>query len=656
MATTEPLDFGETSLSLTHAGLGLQGRRRLAGLALSCLCCFGAWAHRLHQLQVEQAPQHLNRARLNSVVVERHPAARGRVFDSQGRLLISNSPQMQLEMVPGELKSIDQTSLDVSNMLGLSSKTVQTKLRKAHKSGPLERFAIARSLTSPEIAALTGYARTHKGVYLEVRDQRRYHEQILDGDESHQAIRAAHVLGYTGEISENELKSLRAKGYRPLDKVGKEGVERTYDLELRGHKGLRELAVDAHGRLMGIKEVRSPIAGWDAHLCLDWKLQAECEKALAEQLQTLKVRNGEVSGGSVVVMEAKTGRVRALVSLPQYDPRPFSRSIKEKEYAALLRDKGLPLVDRATRSEYSPGSTFKLITSSAAMHEHLSGPNSTFYCGGSYAGANCFVRSGHGHIGFEASIAQSCDVVYYMLGVKLGIDRLRHYCALMSLGKPTGLDLPGESGGHLPSPKWKEKALGDKWFEGDTVNMSIGQGYLLTTPLQMAVVTASVANGGRVVRPHVMDYFTNLKGNVVKRISTKPVRKLPYLQENLAALRRGMRGAVTYGTGGACNSAFVEVAGKTGTVENSPSDYNPHGRDHTWFVSFAPYSDPKYVVVVQLEKSGGFGGSMCAPVARKVYDYMYQPKQSPKLEQAPQRLGDKTSKPRGSKLAMGEIP
>ncbi len=625
MATTQPLDFGEAP-SPVASGLSLAGRRRLACLGLIGLGCFGLWAERLHLLQVEQGPFYQRQARNNCVVVERHPAARGRIFDSRGHLLVSNSPQMQLEILPVEVKSTQQLSHQLGSLLNLSPAKINAKLKHGLKVAPLERVPIARSLSATEMAQLTILARSQPGVYLEVRDQRKFHQQVLSNDSTQEPIRASHVLGFTGEISENELERMRSAGYRPLDRIGKEGVERSYDLELRGQKGLRELFVDARGRLVNQKEIRSPVPGLDAHLCLDWELQAECEKALAEQLKMVQARNGEVSGGSVVVMEAKTGRLKALVSLPHYDPRPFSRGIKEREYASLLSDPGLPLVDRATRSEFSPGSTFKLVTSSAAMHEHLCGPHSTFYCGGSYGGANCFVRSGHGGINFESSIAVSCDVVYYMLGVKLGVDRLRHYCAAMGLGKRTGLDLPGEATGHLPSQKWKLKAVGEKWFEGDTVNMSIGQGFLLTTPLQMAVVTAAVANGGQVVRPHVLDYFTNTKGTIAKRISSKPIRKLPFRAENLAALRLGMRGAVTYGTGGACNSSLVNVAGKTGTVENSPSSENRHGRDHTWFVSFAPYEAPKYVVVVQLEKSGGFGGSMCAPVARKVYDFLYSPR------------------------------
>ena len=606
--------------------MGRSGRRRLALLALAGLIGAGSVVVRLHRLQIEEGRQYLAKARANTVVVERVDAPRGRIFDCKGHLLVSNKPEFQLEVVPAEVTtSMPVVLRNVTAALGAPIKqALLNKLNKGLKKAPLEPAVVGRSLSIDAVARITPLLRHNKGLYLTVRERREYHGP------NH----AAHVLGFTGEINENELERLKKKGYRALDRLGKEGVERTYDMQLRGRKGVREVTVDARGRTVIEHEVRTPVPGLDLILCMDWELQTFCEQALSEQLEMVRKKNGEISGGSVVVMEPHSGRVKALVSLPQYDPRPFSRGIKNKEYAQLLRDPGLPLVDRATRSDYSPGSTFKLVTSSAALNENLCGPISTFYCGGSYAGANCFVRSGHGHIGFEDSIAVSCDVVYYMLGVRLGIDRLRHYCAAMGLGKPTGLDLPGEGGGNLPSPAWKLKAVGDKWYEGDTVNMSIGQGFLSVTPLQMAVVTSVVANGGKVVRPHLADRLVSYQGRTVTRISNRPVRRVKLKNENLAALRRGMRGAVTHGTGGACNSPFVEVAGKTGTVENSPSSENRQGRDHTWFVSFAPYEHPQYVVVVCLEKSGGFGGSMCAPVARKIYDHMFEHRLREKPAQA----------------------
>jgi penicillin-binding protein 2 len=430
-----------------------------------------------------------------------------------------------------------------------------------------------------------------------------------------------------GEITADELKRLRGRGYMALDRIGKEGLERSYDRWLRGSKGVTNICIDALGRTVKSTELRAPKPGADLRLALDWKLQDVAEKALSAMLADLKRTNGEVSGGAVVVMEANTGAIRALVSLPQYDPRPFARGITQREYSRLLAEPGIPLLHRAVQTIASPGSTFKLVTSSAALRHGLCTPGSTFVCGGSYAGANCFVTSGHGAIGFEGSLAHSCDVVYYMLGVQMGIQRLAEHARLLGLGAATGVDLPGESDGIFPDPKWKWKFVGDRWYEGDTVNLSIGQGYMLVTPVQMAVVTAAVANGGKIVSPHLVQKVVSYQGRVLARPGYKPRRRLDIAPRHWAAVRQGMRGAVLYGTGGACNSGYVHVAGKTGTVENSPSTENRHGRNHTWFVSFAPYENPEIVTVVFLEKSGGYGGSRCAPVARAVYDYLYGPLQ-----------------------------
>ena len=564
----------------------------------------------LYQLQMVHGAESLQKARMNTVVVERFNAPRGRIFDSKGRLIVTNEPEFQLEGVVAEMPNLKKAIPEIAACLHIPANKVSRPLRKAQIEGPLEPVTVAHGLTTEQVVEATTLVRRIPGLRLSIRERRRYIGPNM----------GAHMLGYTGEITSDELKRLKPKGYVALDRLGKEGLEQEYDAYLRGQIGLRQVAVDALGRTVRSQELRAPKPGAELVLNVDWHLQQVAEEALAEALKEVAKKNGERSGGSAIVMEARTGRIRALANLPQYDPRIFSRGIKSREYRKLLEDPGIPLVFRAISSAFSPGSTFKLINSSASLDEKLCFPNSPFYCGGSYAGANCFVRSGHGHINFEQSLAVSCDVVYYMLGVRLGVDRLVRHAFMFGLGRLSGIDIPGEVKGNLPTPAWKQKVWKDRWYEGDTVNLSIGQGFLLVTPIQMAVVTAAVANGGTVVRPHLVDKLVSYQGRVVRRISCQPARHLPYKAVNLAAVRAGMRGAVTYGTATAVNSPLVHVAGKTGTVENTPSRENPHGRNHTWFVSFAPYENPELVVVVFLEKTGGYGGSMAAPVARKVYD------------------------------------
>lgn len=574
-------------------------------------------AGRFYQLQILRHHQLLHKAQSNSVFTEYKDAPRGRIWDRRGHLLVSNEPDFQLECIPAEVPRQPKKLQLLAQATAQPAHKLKQKLQKALKVGPLEPFVLARSLHTPQVVATTKLLPQMKGLRLVIRERRRF----VAG------LHACHSLGYMGEITAEELKRLRPLGYMGLDRIGKEGLERTYDRWLRGHKGVSKISIDALGRTVKVAEVRPPKPGCDLRLALDWELQKVAEKALQEMLDEIRGQNQEFSGGAVVVMEAQTGAVRALVSLPQYDPRPFARGITGKEYSRLLNQTGIPLLHRAVQSIASPGSTFKLVTSSGALRHGLCTPGSVFYCGGSYAGANCFVTSGHGGIGFEGSLAHSCDVVYYMLGTRLGVQRLAEHARLMGLGKATGVDLPGESDGVFPDAEWKWKNIGDKWYEGDTVNISIGQGFMLVTPIQMAVVCATVANGGKVVRPHLVQQVVSYQGRVMARPGYKPLRRLKLDRSHWAAVRQGMRGAVLYGTGGACNSEYVHVAGKTGTVENSPSSENRHGRNHTWFVSFAPYERPEIVVVVFCEKSGGYGGSRCAPVARKIYDYLYGPSQ-----------------------------
>ena len=583
---------------------------RLRTVAAVCLVLALLLGKHLYALQVQQGPELSQKARRNTVVIERTDAPRGRILDRAGHLLVANEPDFQLIAVPAELKLKKGQLAQLATEANKSPQDLQAKLAKAHKLGPLEPCVLARGLDNGQVARLMGLTRNQKGIAVRVKERRRY----LDPPH------ASHIFGYVGEITADQLQSRRAKGFRMGDMLGQAGLEESYDDLLRGRKGVRHLSIDALGRTVRSSEIRPARPGYDVYLTLDWELQREAERALKSKLDELQTKNGDRSSGAVVVMEVETGRVLALAGLPQYDLRPFARGIKAREYDRLITDPAAPLVNRAYQASFSPGSTFKIINSSASLQEGLCTPGTTFFCGGSYAGANCFVTSGHGPINFENSLAQSCDVVYYMLGDRLGIGRLGAYCKQFGLGAPTGLDLPAETGGILPDPAWKRKWVEDEWYQGDTVNMSIGQGFLVVTPLQMAVATAAVANGGKVVRPHVVQKAV-ANGRVGFKDNTRPLRRVTVKPELLAAVRRGMRGAVLGGTGAACNSDKITVAGKTGTVESFPSPFNPTGRNHTWWVSFGPYEKPEIAVVVFVEKSGDFGGGVAAPVARQVYDF-----------------------------------
>lgn len=564
---------------------------------------------RLYDLQVVQGEHFAQKAHQNSVVVEKRAATRGRILDRHGDILVSNAPQFELVVTPGEMREREESLKLLSVLLDESVGELRKKVNLAAPHAPL---ILRRDLKLDMLAQATELAEKRSGVNVRAGAIRRFKYDKM----------ASHLLGYVGEINSRELRTRRGKGYALGDPIGKRGLEKQYDTILRGEKGTDQVHIDVLGRTVTQTELRPPSAGPDLYLNLDAQLQLTAERALGETLARLEKQNGERSGGTVVVMDVQTGAVRALASLPQYDPRPFARGIKSKEYQALMNDPGFPLVNRMIHSAFSPGSTFKMITATAALQKGLCHTGSHFVCGGSFGPANCFVRSGHGGISFEDSMAHSCDVVYYSLGFQMGIDHLRKWCALYGLGTPTGIDLPAETGGLLPSPAWKKKVWEDRWYDGDTINMSIGQGFLLVSPLQMAVVTAAVANGGYVVRPTLAKKAIARNG-AIKLEPTPEKTKVPAKPEFLASVRRGMRGAVTHGTSTSTNLPQVKIAGKTGTVENSPSIHNTYGRNHVWFVSFAPYENPEVTVVVFLEKSHGYGGSLAAPIARQCYEHLY---------------------------------
>jgi len=322
-----------------------------------------------------------------------------------------------------------------------------------------------------------------------------------------------------------------------------------------------------------------------------------------------------------VVMDVNTGGILALASLPEFNPNSFARGMSNKEYDILMK-KAYPMLNRAISSAFPPGSTFKIITSLGALTEKLITRQSVFYCPGylDIGGTkiNCFVRSGHGSIGFEKSIAQSCDVVFYILGRKLGIDTLINYTKSMGLGAKTGIDLPGEIAGNLPDKHWREKEYGYPWYDGDTVNTSIGQGFVAATPLQVTLMTATLANGGKVLKPKVVSRILDNDGNSLQESHPEIIRNLNFSQEDIETVKQGLRQGVLNGTGAAANSPLISIAGKTGTAENQPCPENPGGFNHSWFTCFAPYENPQIAITVMFEQSGGFGGEYAAPVARKI--------------------------------------
>lgn len=590
-------------------------RRRIRLLAVFWMLLAGVIVLRLYRLQIVEGAMHAQRAHQNTIFDEQVPAQRGHILDARGRLLVSNKPQYALSVTPSHLDEATHSLRFVGRMLHLDPQRLLAAARKRLRGNPWAPAAAIPSLTAPQLARLAPYLGKLPGLELQIRATRRYPYGMV----------ASHILGYVGEISDWELAHLHGSQYAAGDTMGQSGLERQYDRALRGEKGIVEVAMDASGRTVARTSARRPTPGITLHLTLDMDLQQRAEDDLQKTLNQLRKQNGEWSGGAVIALNPNTGAVYAMASLPNFDPRPFARGITDKEYTQLIKNPRNPLFDHATQAAFPPGSTFKIVNASACLQEGICTPASIFHCSGWYKGFHCFVQSGHGTIDFYNAIALSCDATFYMLGDHLGVERLSKYAGLFGLGRPTGIDIPDEGSGVLPSPAWKKRwAPKEPWFEGETIVMSIGQGYLIATPLQMAIACATVANGGKVVRPYFVQSMTTWDRRLVFTHRPVIVRRVPVKPKYLAAVRQGMRGAVDHGTATAANSKIITISGKTGTAEAVRTVTNPAGHNHVWFVSFAPYEHPQIVCVVMVEKAGGFGGGVAAPIARDVIEMWAQ--------------------------------
>ncbi len=503
---------------------------------------------------------------------------------------------------------------------------------------PYRAVTIKKNVDPTIIARLEEESLHLPGVLVEAAPVRDY----LTGDLT------AQVLGYTGPIPEALLDEYEARGYAPNDRVGLTGLELEYEDTLHGTKGLETIEVDVSGRK--VRTVGDPIPAQPGHslkLTLDLDLQQAATDALARGIRDTPRRSGVV-----IAMDPRNGQILAMVSLPTYDNNLFASGISARDYLALSRDKRRPLVDHAIAGLYPPGSTYKIIPAAGALQEGVVTPDTIIVDEGVLWLPNkyfpddpelaqpfyCWLREGHGRVNFIRGIAESCDVYFYQIaggyepsGFKgLGLERLVYYSELFGLGSPTGIDLPGEAAGLVPTPKWKRLNYAETWVTGDTYNMGIGQGFVLTTPLQILNATAAIANGGLLYRPYVVQEVLDAEGNVVETRQPELIRDLldAIDPENLAQVQLGLEAVVAWGTGKDLDVPGIPVAGKTGTAEfcdNYPSCLDRDGRvrtSHAWFTAYAPARDPEIAIVVFVY-GGGEGSKTALPIAGEILRYYF---------------------------------
>ncbi|MDD2485686.1 MAG: penicillin-binding protein 2 [bacterium] len=567
---------------------------RIRTFGLLLLLTIAIIAARLFQLQIIQGKKYAAMAKGNRLHLLLEKPARGIIFDRHGHILVSNRIRYDLAIVPrmtGSSKSI----AEVAAMLHIPQKEVALRL-SADRATPLAPVVIKKGLTAEEITLVMERKDRLRGILIEKIPYRFYVYEGL----------ASHLLGYVGEIDREKLDKYRHLGYRMGDVIGKTGVEGAFDTILHGLHGGSQVDYGSAGTSSRVLASMEAVRGGSLLLSLDRDTQAVAEEALAGR------------PGAVVAVDVRNGEILAMASSPGYDPNIFVDSLTRNEWRNLSSHPYHPLQNRASHSAWPPGSTFKMITLSAALQERAVLAGECFYCSGSYKlpgrRFRCWDLSGHGSVGLVEGMAQSCDIVFYELGRRLGERSLHHYAKAFGLGEKSGLPLSGETAGKIPSADWKEERFKQKWYAGDTLNMSIGQGFVQASPLQMALATAAVATG-KLYKPLLVKAVISPGGAIVRKYEPVLRRSLPLRQDVLAIVRRGMLAAIKdpKGTGKLAAVEGVEVAGKTGTAEDPPR------RPHAWFVGYAPYAAPRVAVCVFLEQ-GGHGGATAAPIARRVLE------------------------------------
>ncbi|HJX39331.1 MAG TPA: penicillin-binding protein 2 [Anaerolineae bacterium] len=621
---------------------------------------FAVLALQSWQLQIVQGGQYLEQADRNRFRLQSIDAPRGVIYDRDGRLLAGNVPSFAVSIVPADLPEEDEEHVfrGLSSLLEIpisardrdagGAGTVdwrylaeeedyepEAQLRELLAAGRESPFTPVRvkSNVSRETAFIIEEQRLDlPGVIVEIEPLREYISSTL----------FAHITGYVGHIPEQQLDSYMGRSdgdYDPNDVVGLTGVELTYESQLRGQKGQRHVEVDVTGReLRTIGSPVAPVPGYNLVLTID----AELQTIVAEALQR-GIKKADSDSGVAVAMDPQTGEILAMVSVPSYDANLFVRAISEEDYEQLKEDPGHPLVNHAISGQYPPGSTFKIVTASAGLEEGVVTRNSLLFCPGTIwiphrfapddpelaQPFNCWLKTGHRSISVVEALAQSCDIYFGVMAggygefQGLGQEALYRYAQHFGLGQPTGIDLPAEAEGLAPDATWKRLTYGETWVTGDTYNAAMGQGFVLTTPLQMLNAAASVANGGSLYRPIVVREISDFNGNLVRPFAPHLIRKLPVSSETLELVRAGMRGAVTHGTAMAADLAGVAVAGKTGTAEYpGQRNWQGHLPTHAWFVAFAPFDDPEIALLVFVE-GGGEGSTVAVPIAVEILAYYF---------------------------------
>ena len=557
---------------------------------------------RMFYLQIIKGSTYRRQAEGNRTRYTRILAPRGIIYDCNGEELANNKPGVMVSLVRQTGAYKEETLERLSQLLNIPVADIKETIRLS--GGSSEPIRLVRNASPEVVDKVEENLRYLPGVMLEVQPVRNYPNKQL----------AIHALGYVGEISDYEIEQGAYSDLKAGDIIGKFGLENYYDSYLRGEDGSYREEVDVAGRVVQIMDKVEPKPGQGLVLTIDAKLQRVAEEAVDRQLRAIGAR-----GAAVVAIDPNNGEVKALVSRPGFDPNWFVNGISEKNWKYLNTDPFHPMTDKVIAGEYPPGSTFKIVTGSAALEEKKVTPDELIYDSGRHWLIDMRNAGGEalGYINFKRALAASDNVYFYEMGNRVGIEALDKYAKEFGFGQTTGIDLHGEAQGLIASPEYKKKVFDEDWYLGDTFNTAIGQGFTLATPLQVAEMLSAVATDGKRYKPHLVSKILNDDGSVAKTFEPQEEGKLPISESTLKLIQEGLE-AVTEsgGTAAFLKNLPVPAAGKTGTAEN------PHGLEHGWFIAYAPTTKPQLVVVCIVEQ-GSFGTISAAPIVKSILEYVF---------------------------------
>lgn len=577
------------------------------------LCVSGAFfilLIRLFYLQVIQGQELRRLSENNCIRLQSTDAYRGMIFDRNGILLVDNRPAFDLSIILKDAKPVDRTIEKLAKLIEVPVSELMKKIGHNKGISSYKPILLKQDIGRDALAAVEVRKFDLPGIVLDVKPRRHYIKKQS----------AAHLIGYLSEINSDELKSGKHPECKGGDFIGKFGVEKGFEGFLKGKRGGRQVEVNVMGQVVKVLKTVDALPGQNIYLTIDFILQKKAEALL------------EGVAGAVVAMDPETGDILVMASSPSFDQNAFVDGMSHKQWESLISNPLRPMENKAVQGEYPPASTFKIVTTIAGLEEGVIDENTIMYCPGYYKYGNriyrCWRRGGHGNVNIVKALSESCDVFFYQVGQKLGIDRLAFYAKACGLGSATGINLDHEAEGLIPNSAWKKRRTGISWQGGETLSVAIGQGYDLSTPLQMLVLTSALANGGTRYKPLILKWVKTADGDIVIQSKKQVMGRLPAGKNTLSIVKKGLREVVNSpkGTGWIAHIKGMDISGKTGTAQIvgrkkdpnvSEKDIPDHFKAHAWFVSYAPSVDPQIAVAVLVEH-GEHGSSAAAPIAREI--------------------------------------